>query len=386
VIIWLASYPRSGNTFFRALLKQVYDIAVYEPYPSDPALSAPFKEIIGDGQLPLSLAEMSRRDDRYIVKTHDMPPDDEPAIYLVRDGRDALLSHAQFMLDYDRASVNPDGYYGTLRQLIEAPPFGGWSANVMAWTGRRASTVVVKFEKLIAAPLQELRRAMSAIDYELPEVRTTDPPSFDDLHRKIPQFFREGRVGVWQRELPRNLHALFWHRHGDAMHKMGYTDGGLSAFEICQAEESIAKPVHAGTTLTFGTSGNGTSALVHGWGMPEEWGTWSVAKQASLKFAIGSAQDYPLKADLKYRSFIPHAARTLRVACRTNGREIASWSCTPATWRGAQRLTIPSHSLGPDGAIRLDFMIPEPRSPAELGLSTDSRLLGIGIESLHFIG
>ena len=144
MIIWLASYPRSGNTFFRALLKHVYDIAVYEPYPSDPALSAPFKEIIGDGQLPLSLAEMSRRDDRYIVKTHDMPPDGHPAIYLVRDGRDALLSHAQFMLDYDRASASPDGYYGTLRQLIEAPPFGGWSANVMAWTGRRASTVVVK--------------------------------------------------------------------------------------------------------------------------------------------------------------------------------------------------------------------------------------------------
>jgi hypothetical protein len=114
VIIWLASYPRSGNTFFRALLKHVYDVVAYEPYPSDPALAAPFKDIIGDGRLSLPLAEMSRRDDRYIVKTHDMPADDQPAIYLVRDGRDALLSHARFVHDYDRVSANPDGYHGTL--------------------------------------------------------------------------------------------------------------------------------------------------------------------------------------------------------------------------------------------------------------------------------
>jgi len=382
VIIWLASYPRSGNTFFRALLKHVYGIVVYEPYPSDPARAAPFKEIIGDGQLSLSLAEMGRRDDRYIVKTHDMPADDYPAIYLVRDGRDALLSHARFLLDYDQATANAD--QGILRQLIETPPFGGWSANVMAWTKRRASTVLVKFEELIAAPLQELRRAMSAIGYQPPEIRATDLPHFDDLHRKIPQFFRSGRVGAWRGELPYNLHALFWHRHGDAMRKIGYTDGALSAFDICQAEDSIVKPVHAGTTLTFGSSGNGTSALMNGWGTPEEWGTWSVAKQASLKFAIGSNQDFPLTADLKYRSFVPGADYSLRVACRANDLEVASWSCTPARWHGAQRLVLPENSLGPDGAIRLDFVISEPHSPAELGLGMDHRLLGVGIESLHF--
>jgi hypothetical protein len=168
------------------------------------------------------------------------------------------------------------------------------------------------------------------------------------------------------------------------MRKVGYTDGGLSALEICRAEGSIAKPVPAGGTLTFGTSGNGISALVRGWGTPEEWGTWSVAKQASLKFAIGSNQDFPLKADLKYRSFIPRTDSSLRVVCRTSGMEIASWTCRPATWSGVQRLTIPADSLGPDGAITLELVISEPQSPAGFGLSPDSRLLGIGIESLHF--
>ena len=168
------------------------------------------------------------------------------------------------------------------------------------------------------------------------------------------------------------------------MRGMSYTDGELSALEICQADGSIAKPVRAGTTLTFGTSGNGTSALVHGWGKPEEWGTWSVANLASLRFAIEPAQDFPLTADLKYRSFVPGANYTLRVACGANDLEIASWSCTPTAWQGVQRLTIPENSLGPDGAIRLDFVISEPHSPAELGLGMDHRLLGVGIESLHF--
>src|SRR5262245_37566625 len=263
MIIWLASYPRSGNTFFRALLKHVYDIVVYEPYPSNPAHdAAPFKAVIGDGQLHLSLIEMSRGDDRYVVKTHDMPSEDHPAIYLVRDGRDALLSYARFILDYDDASADPDGYYGTLRRLIERAPFGGWSANTIAWTTRRTSTVVVKFEELIAAPLQELRRAMAAIGCEFPEIRSTDPPTFADLHGQMPKSFRAGRVGAWRQELPRDLHALFWHRHGDAMRKMGYTEGELSALDICQAERSIAKPVCAGASLTFDRSGNGISALV----------------------------------------------------------------------------------------------------------------------------
>ncbi len=38
-----------------------------------------------------------------------------------------------------------------------------------------------------------------------------------------------------------------------------------------------------------------------------------------------------------------------------------------------------------DGAITLEFVIPEPRSPAELGLSPDDRQLGIGLTSLHFV-
>jgi hypothetical protein len=65
--------------------------------------------------------------------------------------------------------------------------------------------------------------------------------------------------------------------------------------------------------------------------------------------------------------------------------EIDSWTCTSATWSGVRHLTLPAGSLGPDGAVTLEFVISEPRSPADLGLSPDSRLLGLGVESLQFL-
>jgi hypothetical protein len=47
-------------------------------------------------------------------------------------------------------------------------------------------------------------------------------------------------------------------------------------------------------------------------------------------------------------------------------------------------LTIPADIVPANGTIELEFSISEPRSPAELGASSDVRLLGLGVESLSF--
>ena len=81
-MIWLASFPRSGNTFFRIILYEVYGIES-SAFHRDPN------------------RKLNLHYDRYpVVKTHLLPnqliPDDSniPAVYLVRDGRDALVSMA----------------------------------------------------------------------------------------------------------------------------------------------------------------------------------------------------------------------------------------------------------------------------------------------------
>jgi len=228
MIVWLASYPRSGNTFLRALIYQVYGAYTHEFYTKDrdPGGFEVLSKIFGAAPTARSLDGMSGSKDYYLVKTHEMPEEDYPAIYIVRDGRDALVSHTHFVLHYDRqlpAEIQREEYDDTLKMLIETDgSFGGWSGNVRAWTARSTKTAIVRFEDLIQTPLDTLRQAMADVGYPLSELPAPNIPTFGELQKKLPPFFRKGRVGSWREEMREDLHELFWKRHGAMMHAMGY--------------------------------------------------------------------------------------------------------------------------------------------------------------------
>ena len=92
MIIWLASYPRSGNTYFRVLLNTIFGVKTYSIHNDthDIAADQSTVEIVGHEHLPedfdLDRARLSNS--IYVIKTH-APPQNETdmAIYLVRDGR-----------------------------------------------------------------------------------------------------------------------------------------------------------------------------------------------------------------------------------------------------------------------------------------------------------
>src|SRR5437879_528140 len=95
----LASYPRSGNTFFRVILSHRYGLTVHTDRPP-PAEWGKIGLVAGAGE-PL------------FYKTHGLPEagDTRPAVYIVRDGRDALVSYAHFTLAYaqqpEAAEITP---------------------------------------------------------------------------------------------------------------------------------------------------------------------------------------------------------------------------------------------------------------------------------------
>ncbi len=238
-MIWLASFPRSGNTFFRIMLHEVYGLSSSEyhleaRYPRDPDYR----------NYP-------------IVKTHLLPyqlepvDPDIPAVYLIRDGRDALVSIARHRSDI----IAPGSDYATnLREAIIAENrtfFGGWSENVNQW--RRRATIMIRFEDLISEPIasiESLRRFM-----ELPPPRTTEMPTIDQLRRrKLPfappyhetlspeelaqwqrKFFRRGKVGSWKDEMPESLQDLFWKLHGHTMIALGYGEESRQASKHIQS-------------------------------------------------------------------------------------------------------------------------------------------------------
>jgi hypothetical protein len=228
-MIWLASFPRSGNTFIRIVLHEVYGLK-----------SSAFR-----------LESEKQKDKEYflapVVKTHVLPhqlvPGDLsiPIVYLVRDGRDSVVSMAHHGADI----INPGSdYYENMKSIIlarQGTHFGGWGKNVMAWLPR--ADLVLHFEDLITDPIGTLEELRTIMD--LPEPRPEKLPTFEDLRSKETpygpkgrktfskkeylkrkkQFFRRGKAGAWQDEMPFEYQKMFWFLHGDAMRAAGYTDG-----------------------------------------------------------------------------------------------------------------------------------------------------------------
>ena len=233
MILWLASYPRSGNTFFRAILKHVYGMPSVGMYELDrkPSLVEMATRHNIDRVVDFlpedisSFTEMVVSHRVHVVKTHELPREDHPAVYLVRDGRDALVSHTHYLLQYDwelPPEERPPRFNEALRMLIETHSFGGWSGNVLAWLARITPTAVVKFEDLIRTPVECAEEALKRVSCHPPPRRADRAPTFGELQAADPQFFRKGRVGAWREEMPDDLHDLFWYRHAEAMKRMGY--------------------------------------------------------------------------------------------------------------------------------------------------------------------
>ena len=95
--IWLASHPRSGNTPLRIMLNECFRIVAGSKY--DESLGNPsLRHLIGiDGT--------SRSN---VIKTHDYPEEDCPAIYLVRDGRAGIVSYFHYYKNFveERPMIN----------------------------------------------------------------------------------------------------------------------------------------------------------------------------------------------------------------------------------------------------------------------------------------
>jgi hypothetical protein len=111
-----------------------------------------------------------------------------------------------------------------------------------------------------------------------------------------------------------------------------------------------------------------------------------VAKRASINLCVEPPVAKAVRADLRYRAFVPASDSHLSVMCRVAGQQVAAWNCSDATPARIQQLTIPALLVRADGAVDLELLVSNPRSPAELGLSADTRLLGIGVEAISFPG
>lgn len=227
MIVWLASYPRSGNTLLRTVLHQTLGCESFND-EIDPAvrrnvaLAEGVERDFGHVELPEAwdtFYPRARDDTRtYFVKTHRAPPDRQRAIYVVRDGRQVLVSYARFHRKFHGENAK-----SLLQLAVGDDYYGSWSGHYRQWTRRDdgGSTLVVKYEELADASDALVEEIARFVGHAGPRRPWRNP--FDEFNRKNPDFFAQGKRH-WQgdSEWSALVDAVFFRLHGELMDELGY--------------------------------------------------------------------------------------------------------------------------------------------------------------------
>lgn len=229
MIVWLASYPRSGNTFMRILLHRFYGLHTSTVYDLDGVAERLGADLVGYRQRSRSWEKMRNSNTVYFVKTHrpcdDLIDDRDGAICIVRDGRDAVVSWAR-----QRAEQSGSTFELELQDLIDHPErrgAGSWGSNVRSWLhSPRRDRKVVHYHELIYKPVETISEALAGIDRLPRRSSGAVVPSFQDLHAIDAGFFRVGMVGTHREEMPRRLQESFLavSDNRKAMEHLGYLE------------------------------------------------------------------------------------------------------------------------------------------------------------------
>ncbi len=278
-IVWLASYPRSGNTWTRILLANFLSRSD-EPIPANAlpqALSrsassrARFERLVGLESFDLADAEIesllpaacraeaeraARLGTRSFRKVHDARRDTlvgeslfpaaatAGAIYLVRNPLDVAVSWTFYM-----GRLN---FGAAVRMLNEGNVIGGspyqfpqqllnWSSHVESWTDAPFPVLAVRYEDLLAdtagqlaamvrflglegnADGDRIRRAVSFSAFEqLQEDEANN--GFRNRARSCRTFFRSGKAGQWRQHLTSKQVAEVVRANERVMKEWGYWD------------------------------------------------------------------------------------------------------------------------------------------------------------------
>jgi len=270
-IVWLASYPKSGNTWTRIFLanylfnrhepmpiNQVHRLGMGDSIAKTYAMVAGRPVDSGDHRAVLALRPKvlagitANGADVNFVKTHNIrdfamgveliPPTlTRSAVYILRDPLDLVISFARHYghtpeqtaeaIARDDHVINGDA--STVPQYL-----GTWSRHVKSWTKRPPFPVLVlRYEDLQADPEAGFARLLEHIGVPVDAERLTRAvrfSSFDEVSAQegrsgfversphAERFFARGEVGQWRDALPPQTVERIRRDHGPTMRAHGY--------------------------------------------------------------------------------------------------------------------------------------------------------------------
>lgn len=147
--IWLASYPRSGNTFLRSVLFNCFNLRSGSIYPRDLGYNKKLEEYAGHIEQDANGSIDFQDQKLKIIKTHNYNNDHQKTIYVIRDARPSSLSMYKF---YNKKISLDDIILGNHR-------FGKWSDHILNWDPlKRNNTLLIKYESLLTNFNEQLNK------------------------------------------------------------------------------------------------------------------------------------------------------------------------------------------------------------------------------------
>jgi hypothetical protein len=135
--------------------------------------------------------------------------------------------------------------------------------------------------------------------------------------------------------------------------------------------------LQAGVSARMGTAEPNFIEYVTGFSFAEEFGRWTDGAEAMMALRVDPARG-SVELALLTIAFVPNGSADLQVRVRANGVDAALWTFQHPAGERWNTVRVPVAPSGP-GVVVLEFSIDAPRSPSEVGLSGDTRRLGLGV-------
>ena len=277
-IIWLASFPKSGNTWLRAFLanyfadpKQPLRLEALRTFGYADAQAWPYLKLSGKSPLELSEGQAAAlrprahallarsSPDHVLVKTHNAIGAAGGVstitrqltiggIYVIRNVWDVAVSYADhYGMSHDDTitafnapmlRLNPSQRHVT--QYLST-----WCGHAASWMQADFDRLIVRYEDLVARPHATFGKITHFLGLPPDSARLDRAirfSSFDELSgqeaaegfeersRHAERFFRRGRVGGWRDILNPDQAARLAADHRDVLREFGYLDGSDRPF------------------------------------------------------------------------------------------------------------------------------------------------------------
>ena len=275
-LIWIASYPRSGNTWTRAFLNGLLnlmrdpsftaiDINRIEDFTASESAAGAYHRFLGKPAYKASRAEIAAARPKVqaaimqavgqpiFVKTHNANVLDHNvpvinlmvsagAVYIVRDPRDVAISFAHLRnIPVDRMieELGASAFHRPADRENVHIVTGSWSEHVKSWTERpNPAVLVVRYEDLVEKPVatfgsiarhlllrpteEQIGKAIAMTDFAALREQEETAGFKEKPDASVERFFRKGETGQWRDVLTPEQVARIEADHGPVMRRFGY--------------------------------------------------------------------------------------------------------------------------------------------------------------------